>query len=399
MALENWAFKRVQTLADSGIQTVPPQYVRPVEKAHHDPNSFQVPIIDLQLPFSPEKHDQICKDQYDSIAAQISRASENWGFFQIINHGIPDSIIARVQAAGKAFFQLATEEKEAYANEAQNPIGYGSKIGYSPDSEAHLDWGDYYYNAIWPPGLRDMSKWPTKLSDFTYILVFFQNFDLCIPYFYGDAGEPKMSDEEFCGCRETMDEYSRELSKLFELLMEALSRDLGLDSENSLNESVGGERKELYIRMNYYPPCPQPDLVVGLAPHSDPNVLTILLNDQTPGLQIRKNGAWIDVHCVPGALVVNIADQMEILSNGKYKSIEHRGMVHKERSRMSWAVFCSPPRDVVVSPRTELIDKQHSPLYQGASYGEYLMKFFKKGLDGKGHIQDAKQQHSVVSKS
>lgn len=363
--MENWAFTRVQTLADSGIQTVPPEYVRRVEKTHHDPNRFQVPIIDLQLGFSSQQHDHFCKDQYDSIAAQISRAAENWGFFQIINHGIPDSLIARVQEASKAFFQLPTQEKEAYANEAQNPIGYGSKIGYSPDSEAKLEWGDYYYNAIWPPDMRDMSKWPIQLSDFT----------------------------------ESMDEYSRELSKLFELLMEVLSRDLDLESENSLNESVGGERKGLHIRINYYPPCPQPDLVVGLAPHSDPNVLTILLRDQTPGLQIRKDGAWIDVQCVPGALVVNIADQMEILSNGKFKSIEHRGVVHKDRSRMSWAVFCSPPRDVLVSPKRELIDEQHPPLYQGAAYGEYLTKFFKKGLDGKGHIHDAKQQDSLVSNS
>ena len=109
-----------------------------------------------------------------------------------------------------------------------------------------------------------------------------------------------------------MDEYSKELSKLFEVLMKALSRDLGLETENSLNESVGGERKELYMRMNYYPPCPQPNLVLGLAPHSDPNAVTILLHDQTPGLQIHKDGAWIDVQCVPGALVVNIADQMEV---------------------------------------------------------------------------------------
>eukprot|EP00253_Pinus_taeda_P012808 PITA_12808 len=363
--MEKWAFNRVQTLADSGIQTVPPQYVRPVEKAHHDPNSFQVPIIDLQLPFSPEKHDHIYKDQYDSIPAQISSAAESWGFFQIINHGIPDSLIARVQATGKAFFQLPTEEKEAYANEAQNIIGYGSKIGYSADSDAKLEWGDYYYNAIWPPHRRDMSKWLTQPSDFT----------------------------------ETIDEYSRELSKLLELVMEVLSRDLGLETETSLNESVGGERKELNMRMNYYPPCPQPDLVLGLAPHSDPGAITILLQDQTPGLQIRKDGAWIDVQCVPGALVVNIGDQIEIMSNGKYKSIEHRGMVHKDRSRMSWAVFCSPPRDMVVSPKRELIDEQHPPLYQGAPYGEYISKFFKKGLAGKGFIRDAKQQHSVVSNS
>ena len=89
----------------------------------------------------------------------------------------------------------------------------------------------------------------------------------------------------------------------------------------------------------------------------------------------------------------------QILSNGRYKSIEHRGLVHKDRSRMSWAVFCSPPLDVVVSPRRELIDEEHPPLYQGFSYGEYSAKFRKKGLDGKGHVHQAKQQNSSISKS
>jgi len=279
MAMGNWAFTRVQTLAESGIQTVPSEYVRQVEKAlvqEADDPRLLVPVIDLQR-FSLLPSDHLRKDQYDIISTQISSAAENWGFFQIINHGIPDSLIARVQAAGKAFFQLPIEEKEAYANEAQNPIGYGSKVGYSPDGEVKLEWGDYYYNIMWPPARRDMSKWPKQLSDFT----------------------------------EAMDEYSRELSKLFECLMEVLSRDLGLETENSLNESVGGEGKELQLRINYYPPCPQPYLVVGVAAHSDPNAITILLPDQIPGLQIRKDGAWIDVQFVPGALVVNIGDQFE----------------------------------------------------------------------------------------
>jgi len=365
MAMGNWAFTRVQTLAESGIQTVPSEYVRQVEKALEqdaDDPRLLVPVIDLQG-FSLLPSDHLRKDQHDTISTQISSAAENWGFFQIINHGIPDSLIARVQAAGKAFFQLPIEEKEAYANEAQNPIGYGSKVGYSPDGEVKLEWGDYYYNIMWPPARRDMSKWPKQLSDFT----------------------------------EAMDEYSRELSKLFECLMEVLSRDLGLESENSLNESVGGEGKELQLRINYYPPCPQPDLVVGVAAHSDPNAITILLPDQIPGLQIRKDGAWIDVQFVPGALVVNIGDQFEILSNGKYSSIEHRSVVHKDLSRMSWAVFCAPPLDMVISPRRELIDDHHPPLYQQASFGEYLTKFFKKGLDGKGHVHEAKQQNQSLA--
>jgi len=346
------AISRVQTLAESGIQTVPQEFVRQVEKTLVQ-EDLHLPIIDLHSSsLLPQHH-----DQNHRIAAQISSAAENWGFFQIINHGVPDSLISRVQAASKAFFQLPIEGKDAYANEPKNPIGYGSKLGYSSDGEAKLDWGDYYYNGLWPPARREMTKWPIQLSDFT----------------------------------EAMDEYSGEMSKLFEWVMKVLSRDLGLETENSLNESVGGERKELHIRINYYPQCPQPDLVVGLAPHSDIVALTILLDDQIPGLQIRKDGGWLDVQCVPGALVVNIGDQLEILSNGKYKSIEHRSVVHKDRSRMSWDVFCSPVPDVVISPRTELTDEKHPPLYQGVSYGEYRMNFFKKGFDGKVQVHELKQ--------
>lgn len=88
----------------------------------------------------------------------------------------------------------------------------------------------------------------------------------------------------------------------------------------------------------------------------------------------------------------------QILSNGKYKSIEHRSVVQKDRSRMSWAMFCGPAPDIVVSPRTELINEEHPPLYQGVSFGEYSMKFFKKGLDGKDLVHGLKVQADCHSK-
>lgn len=70
------------------------------------------------------------------------------------------------------------------------------------------------------------------------------------------------------------------------------------------------------MRMNYYPPCPQPDQVIGLAPHSDGDGLTIVLQlNETQGLQVRKDGVWIPVKPLPSAFVVNIGDVMEVCIN------------------------------------------------------------------------------------
>ncbi|GLJ44884.1 hypothetical protein SUGI_0944800 [Cryptomeria japonica] len=230
----------VKSLAERGIQRVPVQYVRnPGEDIFNNINS--------------------------------SHAQD------IVNHGISESLIARVQAVGKAFFELPIEEKELYKREGGgNNAGYGSKVGISAD--AKLDWRDSYYNIVWPVSQRVMSKWPKQPSDFT----------------------------------EVMDEYSKKICKLWEVLMQALCDGLGLANENALDEALGGERKEIHFTINYYPPCPQPEQVLGISAHSDVDALTILLQDQTPGLQILKGDVWLEVPCIPGALVVNIGDQIEV---------------------------------------------------------------------------------------
>lgn len=70
------------------------------------------------------------------------------------------------------------------------------------------------------------------------------------------------------------------------------------------------------VRMTYYPPCPRPDLVMGLTPHSDATVITILLQvNGVDGLQIKKGGLWVPVSFLPDALVVNVGDVLEVPLN------------------------------------------------------------------------------------
>jgi isopenicillin N synthase-like dioxygenase len=112
--------------------------------------------------------------------------------------------------------------------------------------------------------------------------------------------------------RSTIEEYSGAIKKLAETLLSILSEYLDLHPTR-LQEAIG----ELYQNINfgYYPPCPQSENVQGMASHSDYGALTILWQNEVNGLQVRKSGKWIMVKpTVPGALIVNAGDTLEVIS-------------------------------------------------------------------------------------
>lgn len=87
---------------------------------------------------------------------------------------------------------------------------------------------------------------------------------------------------------------------------------LGLGLEENYVERVLGEQEQ-HMAINYYPKCPEPELTYGLPAHTDPNALTILLQDpNAQGLQVLKDGKWIAVHPQPNAFVINIGDQLQV---------------------------------------------------------------------------------------
>ena len=103
-------------------------------------------------------------------------------------------------------------------------------------------------------------------------------------------------------------EYAKQMMKLALTLFELLSEALGLDA-NHLNDMECA--KGLTSICNYYPPCPQPELTQGATPHTDNGFLTILLQDQIGGLQIRHQGHWIDVPPLAGTLIVNVGGLLQ----------------------------------------------------------------------------------------
>lgn len=108
-------------------------------------------------------------------------------------------------------------------------------------------------------------------------------------------------------------EYSKEVVKLGGKLMKIFSTNLGL-GEDHLQEAFGGEEMSACMRVNYYPKCPQPDLTLGLSPHSDPGGFTLLFPHETvPALQVRRADRWLTVNPIPNAFIVNLGDQLQVL--------------------------------------------------------------------------------------
>ncbi|KAL9263824.1 Leucoanthocyanidin dioxygenase-like protein [Drosera capensis] len=340
---------RVESLASSGIQSIPKEYVRPQEELTSIGNIFeeeknqegaQVPTINIK---DIASEDVVVRTK---AIEKLKEAVTTWGVMHLVNHGISEELTDRVKKAGEVFFQLPIEEKEKYANDqaAGKIQGYGSKL--ANNASGQLEWEDYFFHLAFPEEKRDLSCWPRTPSDYT----------------------PATS------------EYAKELRSLATKILSALSLVLGVE-EGRLEKEVGGmEELLLQMKINYYPKCPQPELALGVEAHTDVSALTFILHNMVPGLQLFYEGKWVTAKCVPNSIIMHIGDTLEILSNGKFKSILHRGLVNKEKVRISWAVFCEPPKDkIILQPLPEIVSESEPALFPPRTFAQHLQyKLFKK---------------------
>jgi isopenicillin N synthase-like dioxygenase len=153
---------RVQSLSDSGVPVIPDRYVKPPTErpsinSDIAASDVNIPIIDLQGLLYGDDH-----NLRTTILAQISDACRNWGFFQIVNHGISPQLLDRAREVWREFFHLPSEIKQSYANSPKTYEGYGSRLGV--EKGAILDWSDYYFLHLLPSTLKDYNKWPAVPS-------------------------------------------------------------------------------------------------------------------------------------------------------------------------------------------------------------------------------------------
>ncbi|KAF9667077.1 hypothetical protein SADUNF_Sadunf16G0295400 [Salix dunnii] len=323
-------------LAASGVKIIPWSYIRPITDR---PNLSDVQISHASIPLI-DLHG-LNGPTHSLVIKQISQACENDGFFQVKNHGIPEEMIGNIMNIARQFFKLP--ESERLKNYSDDPTKTTRlSTSFNVNSEKISSWRDFLRLHCYP--LEDyMHEWPCNPPSF----------------------------------RRDVAEYCTSIRGLVLRVLEAISESLGLERDY-IDKKIGKHGQ--HMAMNYYPPCPQPELTYGLPGHTDPNLITILLQDEVPGLQVLRNGKWIAVNPVPNTFIINIGDQMQVLSNDRYKSVLHRAVVNSERERISIPTFYCPSQDTVIGPPKEMVDDDHPAVYREFTYGEYYEKFWNRGL-------------------
>ncbi|XP_047308396.1 1-aminocyclopropane-1-carboxylate oxidase homolog 6-like [Impatiens glandulifera] len=336
----------VKGLSDSGTTTIPKFFIHPPETLSDlkpSAKTVAIPVIDL----SNEGTNRT------EIVKQVREAAGDWGFFQVVNHGVPVSILEETIAAVKAFHELPAEIKgQYYKREERKGVMYSSNNDLYRSKAA--TWHDYLQ--VW------MSPDPVVVEDIPTI------------------------------CRRELVDWDTHAKRVIENVMELLSEGLGLVPNRFKELTLVDERIVVGI---IYPHCPQPDLTVGLIPHTDPGIITLLLANQIGGLQVKHgDDGWVDVKPLPGGLIINIGDFLQIVSNGEYKSVQHRVLANTSKEpRISVVEFFNLTKwrdSDKYGPLSEILTDEKPAIYRDFTQEEFMQNFYSKGLDSKSLVDKIK---------
>ncbi|XVE96393.1 hypothetical protein REPUB_Repub02eG0217700 [Reevesia pubescens] len=333
----------VKGLIDAGIASIPKFFIQPPETLSTlNPSQItntSTPVIDLEN-INLQSH-------RPKIIEQIRAAASEWGFFQVINHGIPVSVLEKTIQVVKSFHEQPLEIKaKYYSREKINGMVYTSSYDlYSAKAESlAASWQDYLKVSMAPEEQR------AKVEDI-----------------------PQMLRKESLA----WDCYAK---KVGEDVMELLCEGLGLESNKFKDLSLSGERSFVGL---YYPYCPQPDLALGRTPHTDPGTLSILLQNQVSGFEVKHGEEWMDVKPLQGSLLIIIGDLIQIISNGEYKSVEHRVRADSwEEPKITVVSFLNIGKweESGYGPLPELVSAEKPAGYRQITKADFLNLYIGKSL-------------------
>ena len=276
-----------------------------------------------------------------TLAERVHAASADWGFFQMLGHGIPAAVREDMVAAGNAFFRQSLATKQQISRSAANPWGY-----FDAELTKNIqDWKEIL--DIGPANGPEQPQWPVGLAGF----------------------------------REAVERYHDAVEGVARRITRVVLRNLG---DREAQELDGFEPHTSFLRLNHYPVCPNPAPAtishslaaddaagrLGISHHTDAGAVTVLLQHGPPGLQVLHGGRW---HLVPvrdDALVINIGDIAQVWSNDGYTAPLHRVLANAQQERFSAAYFFNPGYAYNYQPLAEA-PGDSQPRYRRINWGEF----------------------------
>jgi len=268
----------------------------------------------------------------DTLAA-LDAACRRWGFFQVTNHGIPAALIDDVHVVMRRFFRQPAAEKSRIARTRENPWGFYDRelTKNRRDQKEVFDVGP-------DDGAGIVPQWP--------------------------PGDPEF--------RQAITRYSRACEGLAYRLLSAMSLNLGM-SAGFLSRGFGPNHSS-FLRLNYYPDTENlrhGDSPYGVGQHTDAGAMTLLLQDDQPGLEVFHDGRWNIVEPRRDALVVNIGDIVQVWSNDRYRAALHRVAASRGYERFSVPFFFNPDYRTDYAPVPAVVANGELPRYRTINWGEF----------------------------
>ena len=293
-----------------------------------------------------------------AVAAEIDRACREVGFLAVTGHGVPDELVADLRAISREFFALPEDEKRASIHVPR----HGNR-GYTELGAEALA---YAMGEVAPPDLFEAFTTGPILDTSDAYFHEPGAYDFFVPNLF-PRNPPRFE--------QVWNDWYRANEQLSADLMAAFA--LALDLPESyfvplIDRHITAQRIIRYPALHREPEPGQ----LRIAAHADYGSLTILLTDDTPGLQIQdERGEWLDVPPVPDGFVVNLGDLMADWTNGRWRSTVHRVLpVPLDRDRYSATFFHHPNYDALIEPLPSCVDPDHPPLHEPVTAGDHLRR-------------------------
>lgn len=299
----------------------------------------------------------------ERVAVDIGEACRAHGFFYIAGHDINDALQTRLRDASRRFFALpeADRMRMEMLHGGRAWRGYFPVGGELTSGRPDLKEGLYFGTELPPEDARVRAGWPLHGAN--------------------------LWPAEVPALRAAVLDYMAAASRAAQAVLAAVALSLGLE-EGWFRRHYTADPTVLF-RIFRYPPQPAADDGWGVGEHTDYGLLTLLLQDDVPGLQVRTPQGWLDAPPLPGTLVCNIGDMLDRLTGGTYRSTPHRVRNASGRERFSFPLFFDPdftarvtplPQHARIAPGRVAADR--SARWDGASvlapfdgtYGDYLLE-------------------------